>query len=164
MNIVEDSSDQMPPHADEQRAVAALQDFKNLHFLCDGWRKQYPGWREFTYKHKRTISHSRLDHLYVNTKTYDQASEWTIDWQSGVQTDHATVGFRLHNPKMPSIGHGRWTMPLYLIGNKSMQEEAHKLTIELQEKLERMHSGRTETENPQTLYSQYKKDMVSMIR
>ncbi|KIY46288.1 DNase I-like protein [Fistulina hepatica ATCC 64428] len=64
-NMVEDGIDWLPMHIDNAAASDALDDFKLMYNLSDGWRQAHPTERAYTYHQKATGSKSRIDRIYT---------------------------------------------------------------------------------------------------
>jgi ribonuclease HI/exonuclease III len=166
-NIVEDQIDRLPPHPDGTGPTLAFLDFKTLLNVQDGWRRNHTERKEFTYGHSRSTGNplSRLDRFYVTEDTLINTNEWDIYRTPGkISTDHHAITFRMHNPSIPFIGRGRWSMPLYLVDDKALQEEVRTLAVDLQRELETNRGARSESANPQLLYKHFKGRMIQAIR
>ncbi|KAK0441752.1 Endonuclease/exonuclease/phosphatase, partial [Desarmillaria tabescens] len=163
-NIIEDMIDRHPCHNDNTNATNALSELKCLFQLKDGWHETNPTSTAFTYMQIPTGSQSRIDCIYIANELISSCRNWNIK-TTHIPTDHKMILVELTDLKAPYIGHGRWTMPLYLLKNKSMMEEIRNLGIELETQIEKLEfNNRTETKNAQTFYKEFKTQMTNTIR
>lgn len=108
-------------------------------------------------------SQSRIDRIYAK----DQINRFSKDWEispSGIPTDHQLISVKISTARMPFVGKGRWTMPLFLITNKNCLEEIQKKGKSLEEALLNNKQSRTEDINPQTLFEQFKTEIIDICR
>ncbi|KII84252.1 hypothetical protein PLICRDRAFT_73789, partial [Plicaturopsis crispa FD-325 SS-3] len=162
-NLVEDAIDRLPCHNDAQAAVTSLSEFRALFQLEDGWRNTNPTSKMFSFFQESTGSHSRIDRIYSSPEINNTGRNWAIE-PVGILTDHRMVSVEVIDQKAPYIGRGRWTMPLHLIRDKILGEEIHKLGLTLQDDLERNKHNRTEENNPQILFKQFKDSVIAATR
>jgi hypothetical protein len=73
------------------------------------------------------------------------------------------VSLNVIDPKTPFIGQGRWTMPMFLLKDKSLISDIHDLGLKLENDLDDIHE-RSATSNPQLLFKSFKDDMIKLIR
>ena len=143
LNVTEDIIDQSPAHADDRIATDALRETRLNWNVNDAWRASYPEDRKYTYRamvNSQQIK-SRLDRIYIA----DQLTPLTFDWKhtaSPVPTDHWIVVVKYAPKDAPTIGKGRWTMPLYLLRNKRFLNAITKCGIKLQEDLDALDFAR----------------------
>ncbi|KAJ7044166.1 hypothetical protein C8F04DRAFT_905690, partial [Mycena alexandri] len=79
----------------------------------------------------------------------------------GIETDHRLVSVKISTEEAPTIGHGRWRWPVWLIRDKELsrfiQEEGIKLQDEMESIKENEARGqRHPTHNAQTLWANFK--------
>ena len=150
-NVVETAIDRSPPHPDAEAAVNALWNLKTTLGVSDGWRASNPPPDvDFTFKQRDTPSLSRIDRIYADDRNIERVvhSAWKsipYNW-----TDHQLVIAKLAHSTGPAQGHGRWSLPTWLLDNKTFisNVEQHDRTI-----LAQLHSTdytRCSTDNPQT--------------
>lgn len=161
-NVVEDGLDRIPARTDPGRATDALRELITEMRVLDGWRKQNPSEKAYTYMQKGTGAQSRLDRIYISASLQADAVEWTLK-ESGVPTDHKMAILALANRREPFMGKGRWSMPTHLLTDEKteavMRELGRKLILGIEEMGER-----TEARNPQTLYRDFKNELTSVVR
>jgi ribonuclease HI/exonuclease III len=162
-NIVEDPIDRMPSHSDNSNAVEALCNLRYIFQVHDGWRYTNPTTKEYTFLQQTTGSHSRIDRIYISDKLLKHSFDWNI-WTPGIPTDHKITSVRITNPKSPFIGKGRWTIPLHLLKNKTLLDEIQSLARTLEQNLNREKTQRTERMNPQTLFKNFKDNIILKAR
>ena len=88
------------------------------------------------------------------------ATDWKIDW-TGLSTDHKLVSAHIVDQKTPYIGQGRWTMPLFLLKNKTLVAEIQCLGKKLEDKLD--EDLNRSVANPQTSFEQFKDDVIALV-
>ncbi|EIW86414.1 DNase I-like protein, partial [Coniophora puteana RWD-64-598 SS2] len=165
-NVVEDSLDRLPPHADRNPSVAALRNLKTTLTMGDGWREAYPDINAFTFFQtaRQGGRKSRIDRIYLNTSMIPFARDWDIN-SSGIDTDHKLVTARISAKDLPFIGRGRWTMPIFLVEDahilKTIKGRGKRLQNEL---TEGERADRTNTNNPQLAFKRFKDDIIKMVR
>ena len=163
-NLVEEAIDRLPAHRDSAQAVSKLVAFKEMHSLRDGWRHQNQSDLSYTYTQETTQSQSRIDRIYTSQQVYDHSRNWTIN-QTPIRTDHSLVSMEFANPGAPFIGKGRWCIPLYLIKNRKIIQFIEDLGTQLEKDIENAAGdARTQVNNPQNLFSIFKKELVSKVR
>ena len=159
LNVTEDIIDRSPAHADDRIATDVLRETRLNWNVNDAWRASYPEDRKYTYRamvNSQQIK-SRLDRIYIA----DQLTPLTFDWKhtaSPVPTDHWIVVVKYAPKDAPTIGKGRWTMPLYLLRNKRFLNAITKCGIKLQEDLDALETDPTDRSlmNPQSLWEGFK--------
>ncbi|KIK59127.1 hypothetical protein GYMLUDRAFT_245557 [Collybiopsis luxurians FD-317 M1] len=112
-NIVEEAPDQSNNRTDDQSAVAALTQFKNLFRLKDGWRAINPSEWQYTHVHQGQngcTSMSQIDHIYISENLQLHCNNWEISDEFAHMTDHSMVSVVVNTPGIPYQGKGRYTM------------------------------------------------------
>jgi exonuclease III len=158
-NIVEEPIDRLPHRADDANATAALAKFKRLLELKDGWRTVNPDTKAYTFTSSHhSTTHSRIDRICVSPTMFKKCRNWSIDDISGKLTDHRMVSVTFSAPGSPFIGHGRYSLPLFLLEDK----EFLKFAIEEGVKAEQtMEHDRNETQN---IFKQWKDSILEFGR
>ncbi|KAF9234529.1 Endonuclease/exonuclease/phosphatase [Melanogaster broomeanus] len=166
-NLVEDALDRLPPHADARRATEALAKLKMALNLVDGWRMENPDSTAFTFSQSRAQggAQSRIDRIYLKRDALIFSKEWHIE-PSGIHTDHQLVSARISDHRMPYVGKGRWSLPLFILKDQEVSEEIVSLGRILQQKINQgQHlQPRSETDNPQTAFKSFKDAVISTCR
>ncbi|KAF9505405.1 hypothetical protein BS47DRAFT_1306663, partial [Hydnum rufescens UP504] len=164
-NLVEDALDRLPSHPDNQAAVLSLEQLKSLFHVQDGWRKSNPApHKAYTYlQSNHNGSQSRIDRIYITDPLEQTCLNWEIS-PPGIPTDHSLVSVHMSNPKIPFVGRGRWSLPLYLLHDKSLKEHIHQLGLKLQSDLESCRHSRTPEMNPQILFKSFKDSITKSAR
>jgi len=162
-NMVEDSVDRLPSHADNANTVDALNEVKHKFQLQDGWRHTNPHTKAYTFLQQYTSSQSCIDRIYVSGTVLKNSFDWEIE-TPGISTDHKIVSMRMTIPQVPFIGKGRWTIPLYLLRNKWLLSEIHSLGIKLEKDLEAVKVERSQISNPQLLFKTFKEAVAMKAR
>ena len=161
-NTVEDALDRLPMHDDDPNTTQALRNLKAEANLIDGWRRENPTERDFTFLQTGTGSQSRIDRIYVRRDTATKAGDWIIS-EPGLPTDHSLVSMTIANYRTPFLGEGRWAMPTSLtkdtVFTKQVCALGRKLLDSLGQCLER-----TATRNPQTMYKAFKEEIRELAR
>ncbi|KAI0041092.1 DNase I-like protein, partial [Auriscalpium vulgare] len=164
-NLVENALDRAPARLDQLNAIEALRDFRTVFHLQDSWRIDFPDSRLFTHRshHGNIFTQARLDRIYTTPAVSNAVFEWRH--QTGaLPSDHDLVSVRYAPLDAPTIGSGRWTMPLDLMSYKPFLKDVVRRGIQLQHDLDGIRPARTAAENPQRLWSTFKKDLRSMAR
>ena len=161
-NIVEDKIDQAPARLDDEKASTALRDLRNAHHLQDAWRHAFQNTRQFIFR-AHTGSLSRLDQIYAASMHQQNLFQWEIG-PARVPTDHDLVSVRFSPTDAPQIGKGRWTWPLYLINNKKLLKDVIEHGNKLEKAMLTIAQNRTETQNPQTMWATFKKEITTLAR
>ncbi|CAK5271126.1 unnamed protein product [Mycena citricolor] len=121
MNMVEEPLDRLPSREDAPRTTAALRRFKRLVGLVDGWRGENLNVKDFTYTSGRD-THSRIDRIYVSNAQLRRSQKWSIDDCTGKLSDHRMVSVTITAPGSPTIGKGRYSVPLFLLREKKFMD------------------------------------------
>lgn len=161
-NLVENSIDRLPAHADRREAVEELQHLRSALSIIDGWRLKNPSTRLYTYEQIATGSQSRIDRVYLTEALAVTAEEWDKTTM-GFPTDHNLVRFSIANYGTPNIGKGRWAIPTMLLTDEIFLSTMRKLTTQMQLELNTMRE-RTEEENPQRIFTTFKTKLRSAAR
>ncbi|KAJ7141886.1 hypothetical protein C8R43DRAFT_817682, partial [Mycena crocata] len=166
-NMVEDPVDRLPARTDHNGQVQTLDDLKTYLGLVDGWRETYPSACAYTYTQSEAQggAQSRIDRLYVKRSIFNDTFEWEIQ-TAEIETDHKMVSLMLTTEDAPTIGHGRWVWPAYLMKDKTLTEYITKRGLEMQAELDAMQERheRNEVYNPQTLWMKFKNDIHDKAR
>ena len=157
----------MPPRLDDKSVIAALREVRHEWEIRDTWRWANPTKKAFTY---RAQTHSiciqaRLDWIYISKK----AEPFTFDWEIkelAIPTDHAMVSVRYAPKEAPRIRKGWWTLPLYLLNNKTLVEKITKHGIVLQSNIMRDQIEHTNRQiaNTQTHWEAYKNSIHKLAK
>ena len=162
-NLVEDSLDRLPCHPDNPNAVAALGVLKGNLDLVDGWRRTFPDRRDYSHHHVPNASQGRIDRIYVTSALLSPACDWKID-STTIETDHWLVSVKVSSPEAPLIGKGRWQIPTYLLDNEDIMKRINDLGKRTQDDIERVKSRRSDRESPQTIFSEFKRNVTALCR
>ncbi|KAI0677755.1 Endonuclease/exonuclease/phosphatase, partial [Trametes maxima] len=161
-NIVEEAVDRLPPRRDRETAVSAMRSLKTKMGMHDGWRDRNPAKVAFTFCQPGGTAQSRLDRIYIKEAIRRETNEWEIT-ESGIPTDHRMVAVEIENYKAPYVGRGRWAMPTHLLNDEKMRKEMKEIGGRLIKKLEAI-TVRTERNNPQSVYADFKKELITAAR
>ncbi|KAJ7032529.1 hypothetical protein C8F04DRAFT_958812, partial [Mycena alexandri] len=166
-NNVPDALDRLPARADNNGPVNALDDLMSYLGLIDGWRETYPTTCAYTYHQSEAQggAQSRLDRILVKRTNFENTFEWEIQ-TVGIETDHRMVSVKITTEGAPTIGHGRWVWPAYLIKDKMLAAYILEKGLELQTDLEKleMEATRNPDHNAQTLWVKFKKGIGKKAR
>ena len=143
--------------------IDALKAFRETYTLQDAWRHENPIATAFTFT-SNTHSMLTLDRIYINCSL-----TWNIyDWETTdtpVPSDHRMVLTHLVPPRVPFIGKGRWTLPLFLTTNKKVIDQIEALGITLQDRLHDHHT--IENADPmliQRQWSSFKQEVANLAK
>ncbi|KAI1781840.1 Endonuclease/exonuclease/phosphatase [Ganoderma leucocontextum] len=161
-NMVDDAMDRLPMHSDDGAQTHALRTLCVQADMVDGWRRENPSERAYTYLQTSTESQSRIDRIYVTREMEKRTMDWEIT-EPGVPTDHKLVSVAVTNHRTPHLGNGRWAMPASLVNDLVFMNAVTKLGIELQDRLQHT-SERTDSDNPQLAYHQFKQAVRQTAR
>ncbi|KAJ7058999.1 Endonuclease/exonuclease/phosphatase [Mycena amicta] len=162
-NMVEEAIDRAPQRADSKTVRDAMIKFKPTYGLSDIWRETHPDVLEYTYFQKATGSRSRIDRILTPSNTKQNLFEWEFDVVS-IPTDHMLVTVRYSNPDAPAVGLGRWSMAPHMLKNAPLMKEIQKLGKKLEEHLDACKYCRTDSNNPQTLFKEFKDNTINLVR
>ncbi|TFK91866.1 DNase I-like protein, partial [Polyporus arcularius HHB13444] len=161
-NIVEDSMDRLPPHGDQESAVEKLGRLIGRLGMSDGWRRNNPNGRAFSYLQVASGSQSRIDRIYVSDELMQRAEDWEMTGP-GFPTDHRIVSMSLANYKAPRTGKGRWAFPQALLTDGDFVRTMRKMGLELQCAMDSV-GERSNQKNPQRLYQDFKTSLTVAAR
>ena len=166
-NVTEEPIDRIPARHDSHGAVTALREFRLSINVQDQWRHLFPKAREYTYR--ATVNEqqkkSRLDRIYVS----QSKTKYTFDWKmflSSIPTDHWLVTVKYAPQDAPYLGKGRWTWPLNVLRDKKIMDDVIKMGLKLQEDINDLlasPNGRTDSNNPQTMWKTFKTEMNAKV-
>ncbi|KAA1469621.1 DNase I-like protein, partial [Dentipellis sp. KUC8613] len=164
-NLTEDALDRAPVCIDP---VVATDSLRNAHIrlgVQDYWRHTFPDTRLFTYTSPfhQHFSQSRLDRIYTSDRVSPTVYEWNC-LNSSVPTDHHLITVRYALPNSPQTGSGRWTLPLYLLNNTDLLSIINKKGLHYMAQMDRAINDRTPLNNPQTLWSALKNDIIAAAK
>lgn len=165
-NMVEAAIDRLPCKIGPQSTIDALDTLKLDLDLCDGWRETFPDTKAYSYMQVATGSQSRIDRIYLARKHLRYAFEWDITPSPLPHADHKLVSVRLTTQSAPETGNGRWTWPLHLLKDPTLNKHIRaEGTSTLQRMLEcNSTATRTVDENPQVLWMKLKESLRSKAR
>ncbi|KAF8867642.1 Endonuclease/exonuclease/phosphatase, partial [Infundibulicybe gibba] len=162
-NMVEESLDRLPPHADSSRQTESLQELKQSLGHIDGWRRENPHRLGYTYRQGNTGIQSRIDRIYITNTLLYRSCEWNIQ-AAPLNTDHRMATMKILDLDTPYVGRGRWSIPLFIIKDKEIINQIAEKGIKLADKIERIKYSRTAHQNPQTLFKTFKDEIVVLTR
>lgn len=152
-NMVEDESDQYPIRPDNKKTVEALWDLKDTLRISNGWQWHYPILEKgytFVQAREANQSMSRIDRIYMNEETLQSSSNWAITkigW-----TNHLLLTCKIEAPNIPRQGKGRWSLPVWLVDNKTLIEDIEKKGNNIINELKDPLFQRKGNDNPQTCF------------
>ena len=128
--------------------------------ICDSWRHANPTENTFIYRaqtHAGWIQ-SWLDRIYIAKRVEQYTFDWKIQ-ETAVPTDHAMVSVWYVPKAAPFIGHGRWSLPAYLLNDKSLIAKIAESSTKFLADATRIWVERIDRKeiNIQTLWEEYKK-------
>ncbi|KAG2116710.1 Endonuclease/exonuclease/phosphatase [Suillus discolor] len=164
-NIVEDALDRLPCKQDNEYATESLVNLKLSLDLRDRWRAENPNSLAFTFaqSHRQGGRQSRIDRIYISEDFMPFSKEWRIE-PSGIATDHQLISARISDIRMPFVGKGRWTLPLFILKDKRVQNEIVKMGRALQKDIISSQSNRSEFNNPQIIFKMFKDKVIHLCR
>ncbi|TFY82529.1 hypothetical protein EWM64_g1481 [Hericium alpestre] len=164
-NLVEDALDRAPAHVDDKNTVKALVDFRTHLTLQDTWRHLNPDTKLFTFRghHGSNYAKSRIDRIYTTTAQVENVFEWHSGLTS-VPTDHAIVTVRFAPHDVPDTGKGRWMTPIYITNNDKFMQQLMQHGMILEQEMKSIEGSRTNSKNPQTLWTKFKNKLRQAIR
>ncbi|KAI4517378.1 DNase I-like protein, partial [Schizophyllum commune Loenen D] len=167
MNSVEDTIDALPMRREHAGVLRALRRLVCTLHLVDGWRDHNEGKLAYTHRQPSTGTQSRIDRIYASRETMRTSQNWDIEVPN-FKTDHRLVSMEITNPGSPRLGRGRATWPKHLIaGDKVLNNTIKAQGLTLQEKLDEFQTGRqtrTDTNNPQLLFKNFKDKIFAACR
>jgi len=164
-NMVEDSTDKLPAHSDQEDTAEALDNLKQYLGLEDGWRNTFLQKIDSTYLQSNgSKSQSRIDRIYCKPSITTTAREWKITTTGMPHADHKMVSVQIVDEKASQTGRGRWCIPHYLIKDDLLLKYINEKGKETLQKIDENQQCRTEENNPQIIYTNFKKDILNMAR
>ncbi|KAG1766764.1 Endonuclease/exonuclease/phosphatase [Suillus occidentalis] len=164
-NIVEDTLDRLPPKQDNKHATVALMCLKLSLDLRDRWRAENPDLLAYTYAQSSTQGgqQSRIDRIYISENILSFSKDWTIE-PAGIATDHQLISARISDIRMPFMGRGRWTLPLFILKDKDIKDQIIDMGHTMQLDIKNLLSDRSATHNPQTIFKNFKDMAIKFCR
>ncbi|KAJ7231631.1 Endonuclease/exonuclease/phosphatase [Mycena rebaudengoi] len=162
-NIVEDTIDRLPMHADCPAAMDTLDELTTSLQLFDGWRETYPTTKAFSFCQPRDgkSSQSRIDRIYVSAKLFATAREWKIE-PVGIPTDHKMVSVQTLRA-IPVTK--RWSIPKHLIADKILAKSIKESGIEALKKISQLNNNvRFTGHNVQTIRASFKSEITQVAK
>lgn len=157
-NMVEESIDHLPCHNDPNNIRESLTNLKGKYGLIDGWRCINPHSLQFTFQNESSSAHSRIDRIYIADNLLANTSNWRLDCPP-ITTDHYMVSMQLANLHAPYVGHGRWTIPLFLLQDA---EFLHRIKTLGDELMTSIHNDNSHTQ--QYHFLTFKKEITRIAR
>ena len=108
-NSVEQQLDRFPHRPDDINVVKKWLKIKSRHKLVDGWREQNECNKMYTYTQPATLSMSRIDRIYLDTRIYLYAYKWSVIGSAKL-SDHSIASVEILKKELPYIGEGVWRM------------------------------------------------------
>jgi hypothetical protein len=106
-------------------------------------------------------SHSRLDRIKVINQHFTRFGGWEVK-HCPVKSDHRLVLTQLTSRSDERPGHGRWSMPLYLLKTRKFMNQVHTLASQLLKDLEHLEDpDQDPMNNIQTLWVRFKSDVTT---
>ncbi|KAI0047109.1 DNase I-like protein, partial [Auriscalpium vulgare] len=164
-NLVENAIDRAPARLDQLNAIDALRDFRTAFSLQDTWRVEHPDSRLFTFRTRREalFTQSRLDRIYTTPSVAAAVFEWRH--QAGAfPSDHDLISVRYAPLDAPTIGAGRWTLPLTLLTDQAFLTSVVDCGRRLHTDIDGCAAARSAQHNPQRLWAKFKRDITSLAR
>jgi exonuclease III len=131
-NIVEDSLDRLPSHADRPQPVRALRELKHRLGLIDGWRSLNRDTKAYTFTSESNGAHSRIDRIYASPDIVKNSANWGIDTPGAFDTDHRMISTQVIHEKIPFIGKGRYAIPAQMCKDKTYMRKVQSLADDLE--------------------------------
>lgn len=119
-NFIGDALDRLPSRYDSENITDSFLVLKSNLDLCDGWQQAKPDDITFTYSQSPAQggSSSRIDRIYLCNALIPFSNDWDIS-APGIMTDHQLISARISDSHMHDIGKGRWTLPLFILKDKT---------------------------------------------
>jgi exonuclease III/ribonuclease HI len=164
-NFVEDTLDRLPVRSDSVAVTDSFNMLKQGYQLKDGWRQANAEEVAYTYSQTEAQggSASRIDRIYLRNSLVPFSNEWNIT-PSGIATDHQLVSARISDKHMPNIGKGRWTLPIFILDDKDLQQEIIECGRKLQSQIDEYKTSRSSDKNPQIFFKTFKDEVRSKCR
>ncbi|EIW55711.1 DNase I-like protein [Trametes versicolor FP-101664 SS1] len=161
-NVVESALDRYPAHSDPASATEALARMLKCINAHDSWRGAHPTERLFTFRQAGGERQSRLDRIYVKQSIIPKVADW-LAVGPGRLSDHQLVICSIANYHAPVVGKGRWSAPLSLLDDAKFVGTMKRMGMDLTSKMACL-GERTETENPQLLFDDFKRSLADAAR
>ena len=177
-NFVEDKIDRSPQHHDDRRVTNEMTKLKATLDLIDGWRRENPLTRSFTWEgsagNERKKIFSRIDRIYAPLKTWELTNEYKII--SCDISDHDGVSVTIRNASEPDTGRGEPKLNLNILNHPIFKSEADKQIVKLEKRMKKYEktAARKDTPekrqelmkaranfNPQSLWQNYKEKILT---
>ncbi|KAG1789814.1 Endonuclease/exonuclease/phosphatase [Suillus plorans] len=164
-NIVEDALDRLPPKADPPGPSTLLHELKTHLHLKDGWRHENPDSLIYTFAQSALQggSQSRINHIYLDSELLPYSKEWDVS-PPGIHTDHQLVSARISSKRMPYVGKGRWSLPLYVLKDEELGDKILDLGRTLHCEINESKDQHTNELNLQTAFSLFKQETIKLCR
>ncbi|KIK36520.1 hypothetical protein CY34DRAFT_66700, partial [Suillus luteus UH-Slu-Lm8-n1] len=143
-----------PARLEHEQALDALRDLRFQLDIQDTWRINNPTSRLFTF-YSNTNTRSQLDHIYTSPTHEQNICGWD-SCTSAIPTDHRMVLVRFAPNNTPFVGKGRWSWPTSLINDEELIKKISKTGITVQNKITNQRAPRSNTENPQKEWEEFK--------
>ncbi|KAF5376091.1 hypothetical protein D9615_007753 [Tricholomella constricta] len=164
-NMVENALDRLPMSEDHFTAIQALGELREFLRLKDGWRETYPDSKSYTFlADGNRKAQSRLDRIYTTDKIFETAREWKIEPTGIPGTDHDMVSVQVAHEDSPLVGKGRWSLPSHILKEKVFKNHVNQSGLDAQKKIDDLQGSRSETNNAQLIFLEWKKDAMSVAR
>ncbi|KAF6745427.1 Endonuclease/exonuclease/phosphatase [Ephemerocybe angulata] len=140
-NLVEDGLDRHTTSTsdDHKPALETLLELKRTLQLVDGWRKENPDLKAYTWSQKlantegitANTPRSRIDRIYVQKDLFRSTRDWEIRVDHNINTtDHELITATYFDLESPFIGKGRWEIPSFLLKHDEFMDTANTLCKE----------------------------------
>ncbi|KAH6902971.1 hypothetical protein BKA70DRAFT_1228135 [Coprinopsis sp. MPI-PUGE-AT-0042] len=158
-NVCETMLDRIGSRADGEKAIEALEAFRDMHELRDGWQAFNELETDYTFtsgKRDSGTTRSRLDRIYMRSDLLKLTREWQIE-TTAIKTDHRMASAQLTPPLEPYVGPGRSSIPLFIIEDENLAKKINELgkSLEKDMRAQTTRPGR-ETTNIQILWKKFK--------
>jgi len=153
-NIMEDALDRAPACPENEQALNALRDLRFQLDVQDTWRMNHPSSQLFTFYSNNNM-YSRLDRIFTSPAHERNIYGWDT-CTSAIPTDHRMVLVRFTPNKTPFVGKGRWSWPASLLNDQDLIKNISKAGITAQSKITHQQTPRSNAENPQTIWKEFK--------
>ncbi|KAI0743385.1 Endonuclease/exonuclease/phosphatase, partial [Daedaleopsis nitida] len=168
-NNVEDDIDRLPVNPSSDSSVEELDMLKQSIglMMVDGWRETFPTEKAYTFMRGsgRAATLSRLDRIYTNEQTFRAARCWRIH-EGGVRSDHSLVSVEIVRADAPELGRGRPVFPTGLLRDKKLAKQMKESGMRAVREINTLmrNNGRSDSNNPQTVLAELKRDWMKMAR
>ncbi|KAF6751839.1 Endonuclease/exonuclease/phosphatase, partial [Ephemerocybe angulata] len=168
LNMVESALDRLPARADKSRVVEPFAELKDEAKLIDGWQATHAGGKpRYTFRTRKrggVNSRSRIDRIYVTDEILENSYEWNII-NTGIDTlDHYMVTAYVATSNTPYVGKGRSTIGDFILEFPELRDKFRERALELERALKNARTNRSPTNNPQTLWKGFKKDLLDIAK